>query len=82
MELPGLPLARHSEADHLAQRVNSGVGSAGGVGGHAQPGDSLEHAFQFTLDRSVRFLSLPAGEVAADVVKHRVAGKTRHGRKR
>ena len=55
--------------NHLADRVNSGVGSATGVGGRDGSGQLTEGLLERFLNRTLIGLALPAGEIGP-VVAH------------
>ena len=65
----GAPIGWSAEADTLADGVNSGIGTAGGMG-HGAPGEqTLKNPLEFTLNRAAGRLALPTDKAGAIVLE-------------
>ena len=63
------PIGRSAEADALAERVNSGIGTAGGMGNGAVGEQTLKNQLEFTLNRAPGRLALPTDKAGAIVLE-------------
>jgi anthranilate phosphoribosyltransferase len=70
------------EADHLRQRVHTGIGPAGGVGDDTTPGQPLENCLEIPLHRPADSLPLPAGEASAGVLQDGKIGGPGHAQRK
>jgi hypothetical protein len=61
---------RKGEADDLAEGMDTGVSPAGRVRHYPLAGETREHLFDGSLDRTVRSLPLPSREAGSVIVKH------------
>jgi hypothetical protein len=65
-------------AHRLPARVDARVGTAGSLSHDSFPAETGEHALDFTLNRSLLRLYLPAGESGPVIVQHELHGARRH----
>ena len=64
------PAARGGEADTLADRVHSGVGSTGRVRDGPAAEETLQNSLELGLNGAAGRLALPADKAGAVVVQH------------
>jgi hypothetical protein len=63
------PIDWGAEADALAEGVNSGIGTAGGMGNAAVGEQALKNPLEFTLNRAPGRLALPTDKAGAIVLE-------------
>ena len=63
------PIDWGAEADPLAEGVNSGIGTTGGMGNAAVGEQALKNPLEFTLNRAPGRLALPTDKAGAIVLE-------------
>lgn len=78
LEIGCRPLRRHVDTGRLAERVNSGVGSACAEDGDTGPAKALHRVFEHSLNRPLIGLTLPACEVRSVILKNELQRSRLH----